>query len=312
MIYTLTLNPAVDRELTVPAMEFDSVLRASESRVDYGGKGFNVSRLLKGMNEPSVAVGFLGGSAGELLQKGLQSLGIGTDFAWVPGETRTNVSIVTQTHDHYLKANEKGPRVDEAKQKELLEKIDSLAKPGDWWVLAGSLPPDVPDDFYARVVNVLNKHETHAILDTSGPSLKLGCAEKPYLVKSNTEEAHVLTGLPMETPSEIAAAAAEIRRLGAQNVAVSMGKAGALLNTTEATWLTHTPQIQEKNPIGAGDSMVGGLVWALTQGIPLKEALGWGVASGAATASLPGTEVGSRPLIEELFSQVRYERLETV
>ena len=312
MIYTLTLNPAVDRELTVPAMEFDSVLRASESRVDFGGKGFNVSRLINGMNATSTAVGFLGGRAGELLQDGLQSLGIGTDFVWVPGETRTNVSIVTQSHDHYLKANEKGPLVDEAKQKELLEKIDSLAKPGDWWVLAGSLPPGVPDDFYARIVNVLNKHEAHAILDTSGESLRLGCAEKPYLVKPNSEEAHALTGLAMDTHSDIAAAAAEIRRMGAQNVIVSLGKAGALLHTSEGTWLTHTPKIQEKNPIGAGDSMVGGLVWALTQGIAIKEALGWGVASGAATASLPGTEVGSRPLIEELYSQVRYERLETV
>lgn len=312
MIYTLTLNPAVDRELMVSAMEFDSVLRASESRVDFGGKGFNVSRLLKGMNESSVAVGFLGGRAGELLRDGLQSLGIGTDFVWVSEETRTNVSIVTQSHDHYIKVNEKGPLVDEAKQKELLDKIDSLAKPDDWWVLAGSLPPGIGNDFYARIVNVLNKHKSHAILDTSGESLKFGCAEKPYLVKPNAEEAHALTGLPMDSPSEIAAAAAEIRRIGAQNVVVSMGKAGALSHTSEGTWLTHSPKIKEKNPIGAGDSMVGGLVWALTQGIALKEALGWGVASGAATASLPGTEVGSRPLIEELCSQVQYERLETV
>jgi 1-phosphofructokinase family hexose kinase len=311
MIYTLTLNPAVDRELTVPAMEFDSVLRASEARVDLGGKGFNVSRLLKGMNESSTAVGFLGGKAGELLEKGLQSLGIGTDFVWVSEETRTNVSIVTQSHDHYIKVNEKGPLVDEAKQKELLEKIDSLAKRGDWWGLAGSLPPGVADDFYARIVSVLNQHQAHAILDTSGASLKSGCAEKPFLVKPNAEEARALIGLPMNTPSEIAAAAAEIRRIGAQNVVVSMGKAGALLYTSEGTWLTHGPKIKEKNPIGAGDSMVGGLVWALTQGIALKEALGWGVASGAATASLSGTEVGSRPLIEELFSQVQYEKLET-
>jgi len=310
MIYTLTLNPAVDRELTVPAIEFDSVLRASETRVDFGGKGFNVSRLLKGMNAPSTTVGFLGGNTGELLQKGLQSLGIGTDFVWVSDETRTNVSVVTQSHDHYIKVNEKGPLVDEAKQKELLDKIDSLAKPGDWWVLAGSLPPGVTNDIYARVIQVLNKHAARAILDTSGESLKLGCAEKPYLVKPNAEEAQGLTGLPMTTPEEIAAGAAEIRRMGAQNVVISMGKAGALLHTVEATWLVHTPKIHEKNPIGAGDSMVGGLVWALTQGIPLKEALGWGVASGAATASLPGTEVGTRPLIEKLFSQVRFERLE--
>ena len=312
MIYTLTLNPAVDRELTVPAMEFDSVLRASASRVDFGGKGFNVSRLLNGMGASSIAVGFLGGRAGELLQDGLQSLGIRTDFVRVPSETRTNVSIVTQAHDHYIKVNEPGPLVDSAKQQDLLDKIDSLAKRGHWWVLAGSLPPGVPDDFYARIVRVLNQHGAQAILDTSGESLRLGCEEKPFLVKPNAEEAHALTGLPVGTPAEIAAAAAEIRRLGAQNVVVSMGKAGALLDTSESSWLAHSPTIQEKNPIGAGDSMVGGLVWALTQSIALKEALGWGVASGAATASLPGTEVGTRSLIEGLFSQVRFERLETV
>lgn len=310
MIYTLTLNPAVDRELTVPAIEFDSVLRANESRIDYGGKGFNVSRLLKGMNEPSTAVGFLGGNAGELLEKGLKSLGIDTNFVWVTEETRTNVSIVTQSHDHYIKVNEKGPLVDESKQKELLDTIDALAQSGDWWVLAGSLPPGVTNEFYARVIQILNKQDARAILDTSGESLKLGCAEKPYLVKPNAEEIHAITGLPVDSPAEIAVAATEVRRMGAQNVVVSMGKAGALLHTTEETWLIHTPMIQEKNPIGAGDSMVGGLVWALAQGFGLKDALSWGVASGAATASLPGTEVGTRPLIEELFSQVQFERLE--
>jgi 1-phosphofructokinase family hexose kinase len=312
MIYTLTPNPAVDRELTVPAMEFDSVLRATESRVDFGGKGFNVSRLLKGMETSSTAIGFLAGNAGKLLQSGLKSLGIGTDFVWVAGETRTNISIVTQSHDHYIKVNEKGPLVDTAKQQEMLDKIDALTKPGDWWVLAGSMPPGVPDNFYARVVTVLNKHESHVILDTTGEALRLGCIEKPYLVKPNAEEAQALTGLPVNNTVEIAAAAAELRKMGAQNVVISMGKAGALLQTPEGTWLTHSPKIQEKNPIGAGDSMVGGLVWALSQGIALKDALGWGVASGAATASLSGTEVGTRPLIEALFGQVHFEKLETV
>jgi 1-phosphofructokinase family hexose kinase len=309
MIYTLTLNPAVDRELTVLAMEFDSVLRANESRVDFGGKGINVSRLLKSMGVRSTAVGFLGGRAGGLLQDGLQNLDISTDFVWISGETRTNVSIVTRSHDHYIKVNEMGPLVDAAKQKELLDKIDSLAKRGDWWVLAGSMLPGIADDFYARILNVLNKHEAQAILDTMEESLRLGCAEKPYLVKPNAEEARDLTGLPIDTLVEIAVAAAEIRKMGAQNVIVSMGKEGALLQTPEETWLTYSPKIKEKNPIGAGDSMVGGLVWALTQGIALKESLGWGVASGAATASLSGTEVGSRMLIEELFSQVHYKRL---
>jgi 1-phosphofructokinase family hexose kinase len=311
MIYTLTLNPAVDRELTVPAVEFDAVLRATESRVDFGGKGFNVSRLLKSMNVPSTAVGFVGGKAGEMLTDGLKSLGIGTDFVSVPGETRTNVSIVTQTAGHYIKVNEKGPSVDASKQAELLQKLASIARPGDWWVVAGSLPPGVPDSYYAQIVRVLNQCQSMTILDTTGEALRLGCAEKPYLVKPNADEAHQLTGLPMESPQEIATAAAAIRRMGAQNVVISLGKAGALLQTPEATWFTHSPSVQEKNPIGAGDSMVGGLTWALTRGLSLKESLGWGVASGAATASLSGTEVGTLPLIEELLKGVRFESLET-
>lgn len=304
MIYTLTLNPAVDRELTVAAVEFDAVLRANESRVDYGGKGFNVSRLLKSLGAASTAVGFLGGRSGELLQHGLRDLGIASDFVWVSGETRTNISIVTESHDHYIKVNEKGPQVGQAGQDELLAKIDAITRPGDWWVLAGSLPPGVGDDFYARIVRVLNRHQARTVLDSTSEALRLGCAEHPFLVKPNVEEAAALTGLPMATTAEIARAAAGIRAMGAENVVISMGKVGALLQTAEGTWLVGSPAVQEKNPIGAGDSMVGGLVWALTQGFPLRQALGWGVASGAATASQGGTEVGSRERIEHLVGQV--------
>ncbi|HEX7555630.1 MAG TPA: 1-phosphofructokinase [Leptolinea sp.] len=308
MIYTLTLNPAVDRELTVPAVEFDAVLRATSSRVDFGGKGFNVSRLLVGLGMPSIAVGFLGGKAGEILQNGLQSLHIGTDFVWVEGETRTNISIVTLSGGHYIKVNEKGPQVDAAKQAELLEKIEGLAKPGDWWVLAGSLPPGVPDDFYARIVSILNIKQALCVLDTTGEALRLGCLEKPFLIKPNTEEAQFLTGFPVDTPDQLIGALACIREMGARNVVISMGKTGAMLQTSQETWFAHSPDIIEKNPIGAGDSMVGGLVWALTRGSSLSESMKWGIASGAATASLSGTEVGSQKLIEVLFHQVIVER----
>jgi len=311
MIYTLTLNPAIDRELTVAEVQFDSVLSAVKSQVDFGGKGFNVSRLLKSMGTASTALGFVGGRTGERLRHGLQALDIATDFVSVSGETRTNISIVTEKHDHYIKVNEKGPQVDEAQQRELLDKIASIAGPGDWWVLAGSLPPGVPDSFYAQIITLLNEHKATTILDTTGESLRLGCEVKPFLVKPNGEEVHKLTGLPVDTTEQIIAAAKALLNMGTQNVVISMGKKGALLQTSDETWLIHSPKIQEKNPIGAGDSMVGGLVWALAQGISLKEALGWGTASGAATASLSGTEVGSRGLIEELFRQVRFEKIES-
>jgi 1-phosphofructokinase family hexose kinase len=307
MIYTLTLNPAIDRELTVAEVQFDAVLSAVKSQVDFGGKGFNVSRLLRSMGMPSTALGFIGGRTGDRLQHGLQALDIGTDFVSIPSETRTNISIVTEKHDHYIKVNEKGPLVDEPKQRELLDKIASIAAAGDWWVLAGSLPPGVPDSFYAQIIAILNRYQAISILDTTGESLRLGCEAKPFLVKPNAEETQKLTGLPVDTVAQMALAAAELRKMGAQNVVISLGKKGALLQTADESWLVHSPKIQEKNPIGAGDSMVGGLVWALSQGYPLKESLGWGAASGAATASMSGTEVGSRTLIEELFQQVKYE-----
>ncbi len=309
MIYTLTLNPAIDRELTVTAVEFDAVLPAIKAQVDLGGKGFNVSRLLKSMGMPSTALGFVGGRTGDRLRHGLQGLDIQTDFVSIPGETRTNISIVTERHDHYIKVNEKGPMVDEAQQRELLDKVASIAESGDWWVLAGSLPPGVPDSFYAQIIKILNKHRAITILDTTGESLRLGCETRPFLVKPNAEETQKLTGLPVDTTTQIIAAAAELRNMGAQNVVISLGKKGALLHTADGSWLVHSPRIQEKNPIGAGDSMVGGLVWGLSQGYSLKESLGWGAASGAASASMSGTEVGSRALIEELFQQVKYEEL---
>jgi len=309
MIYTLTLNPAIDREFTVNTVEFDTVLQATESQVDFGGKGFNVSRLLKSMGTPSGAIGFVGGRAGEQMRDGLRLLEITTDFVWISEETRTNISIVTQSPNHYIKVNEKGPLVDESKQRELLGKIESIARSGDWWVLAGSLPPGVPDSFYAQITEILNERKAITILDTIGESLRLGCKAKPFLVKPNAEEACHLTGLPVENTAQVELAATEIRKMGAQNVVISLGKKGALLQTSDGSWLVHSPKIKEKNPIGAGDSMVGGLVWALAQGHPLKESLGWGAASGAATASMSGTEVGSRQLIEELFHKVEYESL---
>jgi len=311
VIYTLTLNPAIDRELTIAAFEFNAVLRAMHARVDWGGKGFNVSRLLMGLGAPSTATGFVGGKAGEFLQAGLQALGIRTDFVWVQDETRTNVSIVTPTGGQYIKVNEAGPAIAPEKQQELLAKIEALASPGDWWVLAGSLPPGVPPSFYAQIINILNAQGALSLLDTTGEALRLGCGAKPFLIKPNAEETQALTGLPMTTPAEIAQAASHLRGLGARHVVISLGKAGALLQTAEnENWLAHSPSIQEKNPIGAGDSMVGGLVWALTQGLALPDALTWGMASGAATASLSGTAVGARPLIEELQAQVRLEKLQ--
>ncbi|RME82845.1 MAG: 1-phosphofructokinase [Caldilineae bacterium] len=304
MIYTLTLNPAVDRELQVTGIRYNRVLRAEKWRVDVGGKGFNVSRMLKALGEDSMALAFAGGHAGRFLQEGLQELGVATEFAWIPGETRSNVSIVDRQQQRYIKVNEPGPTVPPEAQEAMLTKIRSLARRGDWWVLSGSLPPGVPAHYYATVIRALNDVGAHTVLDTSGPALHVGCQAAPYVVKPNRAELGELTGLPTQTPEQWVAAARRVLALGAHYVAVSLGEEGALLATNDEVWLARPPRIHERNPIGAGDSMVGGLVWALRQGLPPQEILAAGVACGAATAALDGTAVGSLAAVQELLPQV--------
>ncbi|MCD4673444.1 MAG: 1-phosphofructokinase [Anaerolineaceae bacterium] len=309
MIYTVTLNPAVDRELTVSSIEYDTVLRSISWQTDCGGKGFNVSRMLRSMGMASCALGFVGGKSGEILHEGLQALGIETDFVWVEGETRTNISIVTTDHDRYLKVNEPGPEISSARQNEFMEKMRNLIRAGDWWVLAGSLPPCVSETMYGEMIEIIEAGGAHAILDTSGVALVHGCQAGAYLVKPNAEEAEKLTGVSIQSPQDAVKAAQRIHELGSGVVIISLGKSGALLSTDQKSWLASAPEIEESNPIGAGDSMVGGVVWALSCGFSVNEALKWGVACGAASASMDGTAVSSLTLVKELYDQIEIVEL---
>ena len=310
MIYTVTLNPALDRELTVPALEFDAVLRASAFQLDFGGKGFNVSRVLAKLGVESVALGFVGGLTGRRIAEGLAGLGIATDFVEISDETRTNVSIVSETEAHHLKVNEAGPTITSDEVAVLFDKIRGLARSGDWWVLSGSLPPGVEPTIYAEIIQLVQAAGGQAILDTSGPALHHACEVGPFLAKPNDVELGELTGLPVATPDEVRVAARQVQALGVPHVLVSQGKNGALLCSGQETWLALPPPIEERNPIGAGDSSVAGLVYGLSQQLDWPETLRWSMGCGAATASLPGTAVGSKELVEQLKAQVCVQALE--
>ena len=301
MIYTVTLNPAIDRELLVPEIKFDSVLRASEWQIDFGGKGFNVSRLLIGFNTPSVALGFVGGDSGKIMEKGLQSLGIQTDFVWVEGETRTNVSIRSESAPHYVKVNEPGPFISAAAVQSMLDKIGQIAQAGDWWVLSGSLPPGCPPEIYSQMIKIVQARGSKVILDTSGEALKLGCQAAPFMCKPNLVEAQKLTESFGSPVMELTRA---VRDMGPANVVMSLGKDGAFYDGEAGQFSALSPKVIEKNPIGAGDSMVGGMVWALAQGYDFRQVIRWGVACGAATASLEGTSVADKDATEALLDQV--------
>ncbi len=305
MIYTVTLNPAIDREYSVAKVAFNSVLRAGSTRNDPGGKGFNVSRMLAVLDQPSTALAFAGGSAGRWLEGQLNDLGIATDFIWVDGETRINTTVVSGEDDDYLKVNEAGPKISSDSVSTLLSKIESLAQPGDWWVLAGSLPPGVPSDFYAQMTKRLKQLGASVFLDTSGEPLSAGLHAKPHWIKPNEHEAAELTGL-----TDPGQAAEWFDKLGIKNVAISLGSKGVFFVDEDDSHRLLSPKIVEQNPIGAGDAFVGGTVYGLVNSETSIDAIRWGIACGAMAASRPGTDFGTKKEVKELRSKVALEKTE--
>ena len=309
MIYTVTLNPALDKEYKVPQIVFDDIMRMDSMRIDFGGKGFNVSRMLKSLGAENVALGFIGGHTGDVITAGLESLGIMVDLSHIQGETRTNISIVDQAEHHYVKLNESGPAVSAAEVDALLRKIDSLVKADDFWVLAGSLPTGVPDDIYARMIHKINQADAYAVLDTSGLPLQIGVAQMPFLIKPNVHELSALLDVAVQEARALPALAAELHAQGIPIVLVSLGDKGAFLSDAQGCWAGQTPKIAAQNPIGAGDAMVAGMVWRLAEGDAPQAALPWAMACGTAAASLPGTGMPSPALVKEFYDTITIEEL---
>ena len=304
MIYSLTLNPALDRELTVPRIRINEVLRAETVRVDCGGKGLNVSRALAALGQPSIAMGFIGGDTGSRLERELAAAGVESDFVKVGGETRTNVCIVAADSGQHIKVNEPGPTVTQPEQQALLASLERRARAGDWWVVSGSLPAGADPRLYARVIDVVRSAGGRVLLDTSEEALQHGCAARPYLVKPNATEAAQLTGINVCNVTTAHAATMKLHQRGAEIAVISLGKQGALLSAPNGVWAASPPAVQARNANGAGDALLAGLVYSLSHGEEFPDALRMGVACGTAAAGLNGTAVPARSDVERLASQV--------
>ena len=324
MIYTVTLNPSLDRTLTVPRIVDDDMVRATASRVDWGGKGFNVSRVLQALGAESVALGFAGGATGQMLERGLRSLGIATDLVPLSAETRTNTVVIESETGRYVKVNEPGPTVQPNEQAALLDRISTYlhdrsparARGRDLWVLSGSLPPGMPDSFYAELVELVQASGARALLDASGEPLRLGCDAAPFLVKPNAVEALGYAGVagPMTSgfgPDGLALADATALGLvypflerGIELVALSLGAGGLLLASADRAVRARPPSIQAPNPVGAGDALLAGVCWALDRGLTLDETSRWGVAAGTASATGKGVAVVTGAEVQALYQEV--------
>lgn len=304
MIYTVTLNPALDKEYRVLELLPNTILRASAVKIDYGGKGFNIARMLATFGSDCIALGFVGGHTGDVLSEGLKGIGITTDFVHVSGETRTNISAVSDKDDGYIKINEPGPEVSIKETDELLQKMEALIQPGDWWVLAGSLPLGIPVDIYARMIRLINKGGARAILDSSGDALKLGCLAEPFLIKPNLEEITQISEVEVNDLIGIGKAITRIHELGVKNIILSAGKDKAICSDGMKQWAGIPPKINEMNPTGAGDAMLAAIVYRLSINETILDAFTWGLAAGSAAASLAGTMMPVQSDVERLLNKV--------
>ena len=282
MIYTVTLNPALDYVMKVGNIRYDDINRSESEEIYYGGKGINVSVILTRLGVENKALGFVGGFTGEKLYEMLKKDGIDCDFNILKnGYTRINVKIKAQTE---LDVNAQGPAIDKEDIALLLEKLDGI-KQGDFLVLAGSIPNTLPDDIYERILSRLDGRGINFVVDATGDLLKNVLKYKPFLIKPNHHELGDLFGVEAKSEQDIVFYAKKLQEMGARNVLVSRAKDGATLIDEQKNVTTfENVEGELVNSVGCGDSMVGGFLAGWIEKGDYSYALKFGAACGNATA----------------------------
>ncbi|MBE6623635.1 MAG: 1-phosphofructokinase [Ruminococcaceae bacterium] len=298
MIYTVTLNPAVDYVLEVDSIKIGETNRVREENYYIGGKGINVSRVLKELDIPSVALGFAAGFTGDLICSFLEKYGIKSDFVRLDsGFSRINVKIKNNT---VTEINGNGPDISKEKIYMLFNKLDAV-KDGDLIVLAGSVPQSVPFDIYQKIMERLSGKDIRFAVDATGQLLLDTLKYKPFVIKPNIDELAELFGKYPESEEEILKFANELHKKGARNVIVSLGKEGAVLvdeNGHISRVSAHKGNV--KNTVGAGDSLLAGFIAGYEKTGDFSYALRLGNAAGAATAF--SEDLAKRKRIDEILN----------
>ncbi|MGC9360824.1 MAG: 1-phosphofructokinase [Anaerolineae bacterium] len=306
MIYTVTLNPSIDRTLHLRGLRVGELNRADSAAIDLAGKGVNVSVALRALGLESVLLGFAGGATGRYLVDGLRERGYTCAFQQVRGETRSNLTVVDDASGQVTKLNEPGPMVSPTDLDALMATIERIGD-GDVCVLSGSLPPGAPSDTYARLISTLRSQGAHVALDASGAALAEGLMARPDLIKPNLAEARDLLDVSLNGPQAWAEAVHALRERGARHVVLSLGKQGAVSDEGGSTLWARPPVIEEASPVGAGDALLAGWLYARERGLDETERLRWAVACGTAAAGLDGSRMPCQEAVEEMRLQVEVQ-----
>jgi 6-phosphofructokinase 2 len=305
-IFTLTLNPAIDKSSTVDHVLPENKLRCTNPTYEPGGGGINVSRAIKKLGGESIAVYPKGGPTGELLYNLLENENINQHPIPSKNWNRENFIVVETSTNRQFRFGMPGTELSEAEWKKCLDDINRQGDHIDYLVISGSNPPGVPASFYSEIAKIAKQKDAKLILDTSGDALKEAINEGIYLLKPNIKELSDLIGQELKSVAEQEEAAMEIINQGKIEVlVVSLGPAGAMLASKDGIYHVGAPSVTKKSTVGAGDSMVGGIVLSLSRGWHVADALQYGVASGTAATMNPGTELCKLEDVEALYKWIK-------
>jgi 6-phosphofructokinase 2 len=304
-IVTHTVNPTIDTSSAVDCVVAERKLRCERPRHEPGGGGVNVSRAIKRLGGESIAIFPVGGPTGKLLQDMLDQEGVQQHPIPIADWTRENFNVLDESSHRQFRFIMPGARMTEGEYHQCLEAIASLQPAPAYVVASGSLPPGVPDNFYARLARLVKKRGGKLVLDARGEPLRQALEEGVYLIKPNLREMCQLVGREVaEEPQQAEAALSLIHKKQCEHVVVSLGAVGALLASAEGTIWLRAPSVMAKSTVGAGDSMVGAIVLGLARGMTPRVAVRYGIAVGSATVMNPGTALCRREDAERLFNQM--------
>ena len=309
MIITVTLNPAVDQNLELERLIPGDTNRVLDSRIDPGGKGINVSRVLRELGRESLAAGLAPGSLGRFIEHSLLEQGILCDFVHTRGQTRTNLTVVDESAHETTVLSYRGPEVDPRHLQTLESRLRRFISAGDWLVVAGSIPPPIEPEVYARLIQLGRQLGAHTVLDADAEALAAGLTGQPDLVKSNHHEAERLLGMSLKDDTKLLEAAEAMRNAGAATAIITAGSRGAVAVGEEGAWWSWPPQTEVVSAVGAGDALLAGLLMKLEEGAGMEEALRWGTAAGAAACLTQGTQLCRRDDFTQLLPDVRVEQI---
>ncbi len=309
MITAVSLNPSIDRTLTVERFTPGGLNRIVARSDNAAGKGINVAVTVAALGLDAECVGFMYRDSAPLFEKRLMLNSTPYEFIWCEGTVRTNIKVFDRSAGVVTELNESGRPIDEEKLAAMLELVTRHAENSDYLILSGSVPPGCPNEFYETLINAVDGLGCRCVLDADGERLSCGLRAKPFMIKPNRAELEAMTGSKLNSIDQIKAAALKYIDMGVQVAAVSLGAEGALITDGDSTLFAPRMNIEVKGTVGAGDAMVAALAAGFMADSDLEEAFRMGVACASARCMAEGYKGIDRTVYKAFLDMVRIERV---